>query len=137
MIDSIQEQPINVLSNASVTFLTDAVRTNSATCCGWLQHEQGSSQFTLTRCGIYEIEFNANITSVTTGTASLAVRSNGEVLPGTQMDYVVATAGAYRDVAANRLVKVCGNASKTITISNVGTIAVDIKNANIIIKKVA
>lgn len=137
MINSIYELPQTVALNDNVMFLTDAVRTNSASCCGWLQHEQGSGQFTLTNSGIYEIIFNANITSATTGALALVFKSNGETLLGSEMDYTVETANVYQNVSASRLVKICNNASKTITVSNITSNPMLVKNANIIIKKVA
>lgn len=137
MIDSVYDIPQAVIQNGNVLFSTDVVRTASANCCGWLQHEEGSGQFTLTKSGIYEIMFNANITSATTGALALMMKSNGENLIGTEMDYTVATANTYQNVSTSRLVRVCNNAAKTITLTNITPNAMLVKNANIIIKKVA
>lgn len=144
MINSIQDTALVLSSNtANIPFSVDVVRTRSANCCGWLNHATGSTQYQITEAGIYEIEFNANITSTATGIVALAIENNGEVLSGTEMDYTVATADAYGNVAANRLIRVCCNGSSTIT---VGSIAVSgttdtqiptIKNASLIIKKLS
>ena len=136
MIDAINEIAQNVNANSNVLFSNSAIRTSSASCCGWLQHDEGSGQFTLTKPGIYEILFNGNVTSATEGAITLALKSNGEQLTGTEMDSTVVTANTYSNVSANRYVKVCGG-SRTITVSNVGTLATLVKNANIMIKKVA
>lgn len=137
MINSVNEAVQSVNANGNLLFATDVVRTRSATCCGWLQHSAGSGIFQLTKPGIYKIDFNANITSATAGALALAFKSNGEQLIGTEMDTTIATANAYQSVSANRLVKICGNGSTTITIGNVGTLATLVKNANIIIEKIA
>lgn len=137
MENAIQDLPISVAPNDAITFSTDAIRTSSATCCGWLEHEQGSSQFTITKCGLYLITFNTNITSATAGATPLVIRANGEAITGTQMDHTVGTANVYDNVASARIIKVCGNSSKTITIANIGANAVLIKNASLIIRKLA
>lgn len=137
MINSVNEAVQNVNANENVLFATDVIRTRSATCCGWLQHSAGSGIFQLTKPGIYKIDFNANITSATAGALALAFKNNGEQMIGTEMDSTVATANAYQNVSASRLVRICGNGSASITIGNVGTLATLVKNANIIVEKIA
>ena len=137
MINSVNEAVQSVNANENVLFETDAIRTRSATCCGWLQHSAGSGIFQLTKPGIYKIDFNANITSATAGALALAFKNNGEQIIGTEMDSTVATANAYQNVSASRLVRICGNGSASITIGNVGTLATLVKNANIIVEKIA
>lgn len=144
MINSVQDTALVLSSNtANIPFATDVVRTRSANCCGWLNHAVGSSQYQLTEPGIYEIQFNTNVTSTTTGVVALGIEANGELLSGTEMDYTVATADAYGSVSANRLIRVCGNGSTTITVGSLatsGTTATQIptvKNSSLIIKKVA
>ena len=137
MINSVNEAVQTVNANDNVLFATDVIRTRSATCCGWLHHSTGSGLFQITRPGIYKINFNANITSATAGALALTFKANGEQMIGTEMDTTVATANSYQNVSASRLVRVCGNGSTTITIGNIGTLATLIKNANIIIEKIA
>ena len=144
MINSVQDTALVLSSStANIPFALDVVRTKSANCCGWLNHATGSTQYQITQPGIYEIQFNTNVTSAGTGLVALGIKSNGELLSGTEMDFDVATAGTYGSVSANRLVRVCCNGSTTIT---VGSLAVSgatatqiptVKNASLIIKKVA
>lgn len=144
MINSVQDTALVLSSNtANIPFALDVVRTKSANCCGWLNHATGSTQYQITQPGIYEIQFNTNVTSAGTGLVALGIKSNGELLSGTEMDFDVATAGTYGSVSANRLVRVCCNGSTTIT---VGSLAVSgatatqiptVKNASLIIKKIA
>lgn len=136
MIDStnIIDQVVN--SNNNVLFANTLVRSASANCKGWLNHTAGSGLFQITKPGLYEIQFNGNVASTVAGTINLAMRSNGEILQGSQMNVTNVANNVY-NVSANRLVRVCGNGSTTITISNVGANAIAISNPNIIIKKVA
>ena len=87
--------------------------------------------------------FNTNVTSATVGVVALGIKVNGELLSGTEMDYTVATANAYNSVSSSRLVRLCGNSSMTITVGSLATVGGTatqipvIKNASLIIKKVA
>ena len=144
MINSINDTVLVLSSNtANIPFSTDVVRTRSANCCGWLNHATGSTQYQITESGVYEILFNTNVTSADTGVVALGIEANGELLSGTEMDYTVATADAYGSVSANRLIRVCGNGSTTITVGSLatsGTTATQIptvKNSSLIIKKIA
>lgn len=144
MINSVQDTELVLASNtANIPFSVDVVRTKSANCCGWLNHATGSTQYQLLCPGIYEILFNTNVTSATSGQVALAIKSNGEVLSGTEMDATVATTGEYVSISANRLIRLCCKGDTVITvgsIANVGTTATEIptvKNASLIIKKVA
>lgn len=143
MINSVQDTTLVLSSStANIPFALDVVRTKSANCCGWLNHATGSTQYQITQPGIYEIQFNTNVTSAGTGLVALGIKSNGELLSGTEMDFDVATANTYGSVSANRLVRICCNGSTTIT---VGSLAVSgatatqiptVKNASLIIKKI-
>ena len=75
MIQSVLE-PITVLtSNSStITFTDDDVRTRKANCCNWLQHSEGSPIYKILEGGIYEVSFNANVTSATVGTLALGLQ---------------------------------------------------------------
>jgi len=149
MIQSVQEQELVLDTNTSaITFSDTDLRTGSANCFnGWLNHNEGSSTFNIVMGGIYEVIFNANITSATDGLVALGIYADGIKLNGTEMDEVLAVAGDYHNVSTNKLIRVCGRGSVTITINSVPAIVYNgtstatqipiIKNANIIIKKIA
>lgn len=144
MINSVQDSALPLSSNtANIAFSSDVVRTRSANCCGWLTHAAGSTQYQLTEPGIYEIQFSTNVTSATVGQVALAIKSNGEVLSGTEMDATVATAGVYTNVSTNRQIRICCNGNATITVGSIAIVGTTetqvptIKNASLIIKKVA
>ena len=142
MINSVQETSLTLASNtANISFASDVVRTRNANCCGFLNHSIGSTQYQITEPGIYEIQFNTNLTSATAGLVALGIKSNGELLSGTEMDYTVATANAFNSVSANRLIRICGNGSTTITVGSLPTSGATatqipvVKNASLIIKR--
>ena len=137
MINSVGVASTVVSAGSNVLFPTDRVRTKSCnSCCGWLSHDTGSGLFTLTKQGIYEIQYNADITSTDAGQASLVLEQNGEAIGGTQSIYTVATASALGNVSASTLIRVPCGASYTITLTNNSTLALNVQDANIIIKKI-
>lgn len=145
MINSIQDSSLILANNTSnIPFSVDVVKPLSANCgCGgWLNHSTGSSQYQIIEPGLYNIMFSGNITSATTGLTALGIKANGELLSGTEMDYNVATANVFGNISTNRLIRVCGKCSTTLTIgsiANVGTTATQIptiKNASLIITRV-
>lgn len=148
MIQSVQEQELILTSNTSaIPFADTDLRTASANCFnGWLNHNEGSATFTILGGGIFEIDFNANVTSATAGNVALAIFADGVKLNGSEMDTPV-TVGVYTNVSASKKVRVCGRGSVTITVASVPTITYDgtstdtqipiIKNANISIERLA
>lgn len=142
MYNAVNEAAQTVNQNANVLFATDRVKSNRSNACygGWLVHDLGSGLFTLVNnnkcgCATFRVDFNANITSATDGALALAIKSNGEQVAGTEMDYTVAAANAYGNVSASTVVVVPFGASKTISIGNLNPTATLVKNANIIIEK--
>jgi len=149
MIQSVNENELTLTSNtAPITFADTDLRTQSANCFnGWLNHNEGSATFNIVAGGIYEINFNANVTSATVGMVGLGLFADGVKLNGAEVDAIVATAGEYTNVSFTKYVRVCGRGSVTITVNSVPTITYDttttdteipiVKNANISIKRYA
>ena len=149
MIQSVQEQELVLTSNtAPITFADTDLRTQSANCFnGWLNHNEGTAQFNIVAGGIYEINFDANITSATAGEVGVALYADGVKLNGAEANTVLATAGDYQDVSITKYIRVCGRGNVTLTVQSVPTIVYDgtstdtqipiIKNANISIKRYA
>ena len=150
MIQSILE-PITVLTSntSAVTFIDDDVRSRKANCCGWLQHNEGSPIYKILDGGIYEVSFNANVTSATAGTVALGLFQDGILIPGTTVIAEVVTAGDYYNVSFDKLIKICCRGDASLTIASVpnvltgatlpGTPVVTeipvVQNANLIITK--
>lgn len=150
MIQSVLE-PITVLTSntSTITFTDDDVRSRRANCCGWLQHNEGSPIYKILEGGIYEVSFNANVTSATAGTVALGLFQDGILIPGTTVLAEVATAGDYYNVSFDKLIKICCRGDASLTIASVpnvltgaalpGTPVVTeipvVQNANLIITK--
>ena len=149
MIQSVQEQELILTSNtAPITFADTDLRTQSANCFnGWLNHNEGSAQFNIVAGGIYEIDFDANITSATAGSVGVGIYADGVKLNGAEANVVLAAAGDYQDVSIHKYIRVCGRGSVTLTVQSVPTITYNnvatdteipiVKNANISIKRYA
>ena len=96
--------------------------------------------------GIYEIQFNANVTSASAGNVGLAIFTDGTKLAGSEMNTPV-TVGEYTNVSTSKYIRVCGRGSVSITIRSIPSITYDgtttatqipiIKNANIVLKRYA
>jgi hypothetical protein len=142
MIQAVQEQELVLTSNTSaIPFDNVDLRTNSANCFnGWLNHNEGSALFNILGGGIYEISFNTNITSATSGNVALAIFVDGTQLEGSEMDMPVTT-GIYSNVSTHKYIRVCNRGNASISIRAVPTITYNgtttdteiptIKNANI------
>lgn len=143
MIQSVQEQELVLSSNTSpINFADTDLRTQSANCFnGWLNHNEGSAQFNIVAGGIYEINFDTNITSATAGVVGLGIYADGVKINGAEANATIDTAGDYYNVSITKYIRVCGRGNVTLTIQSVPTItyngtSVDtqvpvIKNANI------
>lgn len=123
MIQSILEQFTILASNESaITFTTDDIRTKSANCCGWLQHNENSPLYKILEGGLYEISFNGNISSATAGTTAIALYQDGQIVPGTTMIVEVATAGDFYNISFDKVLKICCRGDATLTIQSVPSV---------------
>ena len=153
MIQSTNEAIQILTTNTSdITFANDELRTNSATCRGWLNHTEGTSQYTILGNGnccqpaVYEITFNANVTSATAGSIEIGLKENGVPVVGASVNEVV-TPDEYQNVAFTKLIRLCPRENVTLTVGSipavsnvipaVETVPPTIKNANLIIRKIA
>ena len=152
MIQAIQITPEILTSNTyNINFDTVDLRSRSANCSGWLQYMPGGSDFTLIGGGLFEVSFNANVSSDTAGIVALALKTaTGTDVEGTEMDAEITTAGNYVNISFTKLIRVCPRVNTTIavgslpstitgttTLVNTDTEIPVIKDANFIIRKVA
>lgn len=152
MIQSVQEMPLILATNTSdITFLNDELRTRSATCSGWLNHTEGTSQYTILGSGnccqpsVYKITFNANVTGETAGSIEIGLKENGTPVVGASVNEVV-TPDEYQNVAFTKVIRLCPRENVTLTIGSipavsgvtpaVETVPPTVKNANLIIEKI-
>lgn len=152
MIQALQITPEILTSNIdNINFDTIDLRSRTANCCGWLQYMPGGSDFTIIGGGLFEITFNANVTSDTAGIVALALKTGtGTDVEGTEMDAEITTTGNYVNVSFTKLLRICPRVNTTIavgslpstitgttTLTNTETEIPVIKDANFIIRKVA
>lgn len=119
MINSVNPVNQTVQPTANVIFTGSNVRTNSCnSCCGWLNHNNNSGIFTLTKPGIYKVHFNANVAPTVAGAITLNITNAGENITGGEMNSAGATIGVFDNVSAEILVRVPCNSSVILTIKN-------------------
>mgnify|MGYP003289382534 CR=1 FL=1 len=118
MIQSFINSLITLIANdSSVQFQRDCIRGNTCNC--WLCHNQGSANYDITKGGLYEIDFNATISSATVGVVAFALFYNGEMIPGTLMAETLTAAGDYANIGINKKIKVCCNGNANISVRSV------------------
>lgn len=123
MIQSFLEPITTLTSNTSpIAFENDDIRTRSANCCGWLQHMEGQPNYKILKGGLYEVSFNANVSSATAGTVALGLYEDGILVQGTTVIAEVATAGDFYNVSFNKLIEICCRGDATLTVASVPTV---------------
>ncbi len=123
MIQSVLEQFTILTSNTSaINFTQDDVRSRKANCCGWLQHNEGSPIYKILEGGLYEVSFNANVSSATAGVVALGLYQDGVLIPGTTVITTIATAGDFMNVSFDKLIQVCCRGDANLTIASVPSV---------------
>lgn len=146
MIQALEILPQTLTSTTDNINFTNSERTRSATCCGWLQYVEGSSNFTIIGGGRFKFTFNGNVTSETAGVIALALKSSlGDDVEGTEMDTVIGDAGEYQNISFTKIITLCPRVNSTFAIGSLDAIggvtpAVEteiptIKDGNLIIEK--
>lgn len=118
MINAISSANQTVQPSANVIFTGTNVKTNACGCNGWLNHNDNSGIFTITKPGIYKVHFNANVAPTVAGAITLNITNSGESIVGGEVKTAGAVAGTFENVAAEILIKVPCNSSVIITIKN-------------------
>ena len=123
MIQSVLENITTLTSNSSpIAFTDDDIKTKSANCCGWLQHNEGSPIYKILNGGLYKVSFNANVTSATAGTVALGLYEDGILINGTTVIAEVATAGDYYNVSFDKIIKICCRGDASLTVASVPSV---------------
>ncbi len=142
MLNVIAKAEQEVAASQNVIFTSTRVKSKRCGCqSGWLNHVEGSGLFTIANRSnqpmAVELQFNANVTAATAGATALVLKLNGESIGGTEMDYTVVTADVYQNVTADTLIPVPAGTSLTVSAGSISAGVVLVKDANLIIKKVA
>ena len=118
-INEIKVLPSNT---SSVVFDEDCIRTRSCQGDGWLCHNRGSANYDIVCGGLYEIDFNATVSSATAGTIAFGLFNNGELIAGTLMGETIATADDYANIGINKKIRVCCNGDANISVRAIPTV---------------
>lgn len=111
-----------VSNTSSVVFDEDCIKTRSCQGNGWLCHNRGSANYDIVCGGLYEIDFNATVSSAEAGTVALALFNNGELIAGTLMGETLAAADDYANIGINKKIKVCCNGDANISVRALPTV---------------
>ena len=142
MLNVIAREAQQISENQNVIFTSTRVKSRRCGCSsGWLNHIDGSGLFTITNRSnqpmAVELQFNGNITASAAGETALVIELNGEAIGGTEMDYTVVTASVYQSISASTLIPVPAGTSLTVSVGNISAGVVQVKDANLIIKKLS
>lgn len=140
MINAINTNPVqNVEAGANVLFNGTNVRTGSCNSCkGWLNFNSvNSGIFEITKPGIYEIHFNANVSPTVAGQITLNITNAGENIIGGEMQTPGTTPGTFENVAAEILVQVPCNCCDIFTVKNNTDEAITVNNPSLTIERLA
>lgn len=130
-----------VAAGSNVTFTETPVSGNCS-----ILHTDGSGLvklrgLTTTQCRArFKVYFGANIavpTGGTVGAISLALSVDGEPVPTTTMIATPAAVEEYFNVGSSIYLEVPACCCSTIGVRNIGTAAINVQNANLIIERVA
>lgn len=124
VIQAVQEPEVLLTSNtASLPFAVVDIRTASANNCrSWMNHNEGSAIFSLLEGGYYEVDFNANITSATAGVVALGLFADGVLVPGTEMDAVIAAPGDFENISFSKVIRACCKGTVNLSINSLPTV---------------
>ena len=129
-----------VLTNQNVYFTETVIGGGCS-----ISHREGSGLITLRGNGNqsrprYKISFGGNIavpTGETVGPVSLAIALEGESIAASTMTVTPAAVENYFNVFSAIFVDVPRGCCISVSVKNVGTIPVDVQNANLIIEREA
>ena len=105
----------------SVRFARDCIRTKG--CDSWLCHNCGSANYDIVCGGIYEITFNASVSSATAGVVAFALFNNGEEIAGTRMIETLTAAGDYANIGITKDIKACCRGDANISVRAIPAVA--------------
>lgn len=130
-----------VAAGSNVTFTETPISGNCS-----IIHTDGSGLvklrgLTSTQCRArFKVYFGANIavpTGGTVGAISLALSVDGEPVATTTMIATPAAVGEYFNVGSSIYLEVPACCCSTLGVKNIGTAAINVQNANLIVERVA
>ena len=135
MIDAVNVATQSVATNAVVLFSSTRIHTGCSA-----RHEPGSGRFVLLKPGVYEVEFNANVSIPTGGTVgpiTLSIIQDGEAIAGSKMIFTPAAVDELGNVSATVLVRVYEQCCcTTLSVRNdTPATTINVQDANFVITR--
>lgn len=135
MIDAVNVATQAVATNAVVLFSSTRIHTGCSA-----RHESGSGRFVLLKPGVYEVEFNANVSIPTGGTVgpiTLSIVQDGEAIAGSRMILTPAAVDELGNVSATVLVRVYEQGCcTTLSVRNdTPATTINVQDANFVITR--
>ena len=134
MIDAVNVATQLVANGDNVLFGNTRILTGCSA-----RHEPGSGRFVLLKPGIYEVEFNGNVSIPTGGTVApitLDLVQDGEPIAGSRVIYTPAAVDTLGIVSATVLVRVYENCCcSTLSVRNTSDGSINIQDANFVITR--
>ena len=140
MINAVSTNPAQTVNaGANVLFDGTNVRTNSCKPCqGWLNFSTlNSGIFEITKPGIYEIHFNANVSPTVAGQITVNITNAGENIIGGEMQTAGTTPETFENIAAEILVQVPCNCCDIFTVKNNSENPVVFNNPSLTVERLA
>lgn len=135
MIDAVNVATQAVATNAVVLFSSTRIYTGCSA-----RHEPGSGRFVLLKPGVYEVEFNANVSIPTGGTVgpiTLSIVQDGEPVAGSKMIFTPAAVDELGNISATILVRVYEQCCcTTLSVRNdTPATTINVQDANFVITR--
>lgn len=117
--------PITLSSNSSDLVFQNEKRTRGATCCGFLQHNEGSPVFTIIEPGLYDLDLTAVLSGETVGIVGLAIKEDDSALLGTVGAETLGAVGDLVNISSHTTIKVCPRGNTQIEVGSIPSIVTD------------
>ena len=126
MIETIINEPLILTSNTSpIVFDETDVRTRCASCCGWLDYQNGNPNFKIFGngfTGYYDVEFSASVSSATAGVVAIGLFQDGVLIPDTVRAVTIAAADDYETISFDKKLRVCPRGTTNLSLRSVDTV---------------
>jgi len=130
LLESVSTAPQTVLSGLAVPFTTNLVSSGRG-----IFHLPGSTEFIITKPGLYKVTFTGTVSTVDATSAGVALAINGIILPGTTVTETPDATGEVA-LATQTLLTVLPGFNTILTVVNPTTNTQTFINPNIIIERV-